>query len=170
MTRRTSLVTLAAALLMSIWLMPSPSLAGVTVRFLDPQSYTDAGSPADGSRDATLAEFRAYLERLGAIFLAPGQDLAIEVLNIDLAGKDEILPRSLSEVRVMRDVTPPSFRFRYVLSEKGRRIRRGEETLTNLFYQANASARAANRRHAYDKALLDDWFRWNFPRVQSKVR
>jgi Protein of unknown function (DUF3016) len=161
--RRTTLplVAFVAALL-----PPSPSLAGVTVRFVNPQSYTDAGSPGDGTRDATLAEFRKYLERLGGIFLAPGQDLRIEVLNIDLAGKDELLARSLSEARVMRDITPPSFRFRYVLTAEGRRMRSGEENLTNLFYQTNASARTSGQRYAYDKALLDDWFRLNFPRTR----
>lgn len=163
MMGRSRRAMLVAAPLISAWLAPAPSLAGVTVRFIDPRSYTDAGSPTDGSRDATLAELRVYLENLGRIFLRPDQNLRIDILNVDLAGRDEIWRRSLSEVRVMRDITPPSFKFRYVLTENGKRTRSGEDELTDLFYQMNASARG--RRHGYEKALLDDWFRRNFPRT-----
>jgi hypothetical protein len=154
--------SLLAAALIGLLLAPAPSLAGVQVRFVSPERYTDAGSFGARSRDATLAEFRTYLQRLGERFLAPGQILSIDVLNIDLAGHYEPWRRNLSDVRIMRDVTPPSFRLRYVLREKGRPTRSGEDTLTDINYQMNPSARFSSDRYAYEKALLDDWFRRNF--------
>jgi hypothetical protein len=38
-------------------------------------------------------------------------------------------------------------------------MRSGEETLTDINYQMNPSARFSGDRYIYEKALLDDWFR-----------
>jgi len=35
-------------------------------------------------------------------------------------------------------------------------------SLTDIDYQMNVSARLSGGRYAYEKALLDDWFRRNF--------
>lgn len=150
------------ATLVASVLAAAPSFAGVQVRFIAPERYTDAGSFGATSRDATIAEFRAYLRRLGERFLRSGQKLTIDILNIDLAGQYEPWRHGLSDVRIMRDVTPPSIRLRYVLTERGRRIRSGEDNLTDINYQMNPSARFSSDRYAYEKALLDDWFRRNF--------
>ena len=137
---------------------PTPALAGVKVRFVNPERYTDADFSGPGSSEVTLAVFRAYFETLGRRLLAPGQDLSIDVLDIDLAG--EYVPRGRgTEVRVLNDVTPPRFKLRYVLSQKGRRTRSGEDVLSNIDYQMNPAARVSTDRYVYEKALLDDWFR-----------
>jgi len=148
---------LVAVALIATLLGPAPALAGVKVRFVNPEHYTDADSSGSGT-EVTLAVFRAYLETLGRRLLAPGQDLSIDVLDIDLAG--EYQPRGRgTEVRVLRAVTPPRFRLRYVLSEKGRRMRSGEDVLSNIDYQMNPAAGVSSDRFVYEKALLDDWFR-----------
>jgi hypothetical protein len=154
--------SLVAATLVGSLLAAAPSFAGVQIRFITPERYTDAGSFGATWRDATMAEFRAYFEKLGRRFLRPGQNLIIEVLNIDLAGHYEPWRRNLSDVRIMRDVTPPSFKLRYALTEKGKPRQSGEDTLTDINYQMNASARFSSDRYAYEKALLDDWFRRTF--------
>jgi hypothetical protein len=59
----------------------------------------------------------------------------------------------------MSDVTPPRITLSYVLTEKGKRMRSGEETLTDIDYQMNPSAQLSSDRYVYEKALLDDWFR-----------
>jgi DUF3016 family protein len=68
-------------------------------------------------------------------FFASGQNLTIDILNIDLAGHYEPWRGNFSDVRIMRDATPPSVRLRYVLSEKGKRTRSGEDNLTDMNYQ-----------------------------------
>jgi hypothetical protein len=160
---RTSLL---AATLVFATLAPTSSFAGVNVRFIAPERFTDAGSNGFRSADeGTLATFRAYLQRLGDRFLALGQNLTIDILDIDLAGDYEPWRGgSLGDVRIMRDITPPRFRLRYVLTEKGKRARSGEETLTDINYQMNPSGRFGSDRYGYEKALLDDWFRRMFPR------
>lgn len=102
---------LAATLVASLF-TAAPSFAGVQVRFINPERYTDASSFGATSRDATIAEFRAYLEKLGQRFIRPGQNLTIDVLNIDLAGHYEPWRRNFSDVRIMRDITPPSVKLR----------------------------------------------------------
>jgi hypothetical protein len=142
-------------------LAPVSSLAGMQVRFVGSDRYTDAGS-FESSRRSTEAALRAHLDRLGKRYLAPGQSLSIDVLDIDLAGQNEPLRFGLSDMRVLRGVTPPRIRLRYVWSEKGRRIRSGEETLSDINYQMNPSAQLSSDRYVYEKALLDDWFRRTF--------
>lgn len=158
-----------AAVLIATALAPAPALAGVNVRFVEPGRFTDAGSNGFRSADAgVLAEIKAHLQRLGGKFLAPGQNLTIDILDIDRAGMDEPWRGgSMGDVRIMRGVTPPRIKLRYVLNEKGRRARSGEETLTDINYQMNPSARFGGGALVYEKALLDDWFRRMFPRDRS---
>lgn len=110
-------------------------------------------------RDATLATFSAHFEKLGAQLLSLNQNLTIDVLNIDLAGEYEPWRRNLSDVRIMRDVTPSYIKLSYVLNEKGKRTLNGEDDLTDINYQMNPSAPFSSDRYGYEKALLDDWFR-----------
>jgi hypothetical protein len=151
--------TFLGAALVGLTFVPGMSFASVKVRFVNPERYTDAGSFDAGGRNATLAAFRAHLEKLGARLLAPTQSLTINVRNIDLAGENEPWSRNLSNVRIMSDVTPPRITLSYVLTEKGKRMRSGEETLTDIDYQMNPSAQLSSDRYVYEKALLDDWFR-----------
>ena len=153
---------LAAAMMLSV-LASASSHAAVSVRFVNPERYTDAGSYGGGSTEATVAEFSAYLQKLGERFLAPGQNLSIDVLDIDLAGQYEPWRGAMSDVRIMRDITPPRIKLRYVLTEKGRRLRNGEEDISDMNYQMT-SGRSGSDRYGYEKALLDDWFRRTFPR------
>ncbi|TPQ25570.1 DUF3016 domain-containing protein, partial [Bradyrhizobium guangdongense] len=107
-------------------------------------------------RAGTLAEFRSYLETLGSRYLAPGQSMSVDILDIDLAGQVEPRNRG-SEVRVMRDVTPPRIRLRYTLSTRGRGTRSGEDVLSDINYQAGG--RSSIGQFSYEKSLLSDWFR-----------
>ncbi len=79
-------------------------------------------------------------------------------IDIALIGHlNEPWRRNFSDVRIMRDVTP-SINIRYVLTEKSKRARSDEETLTGINYQMNPSARLSSDRYTYEKTLLDDWF------------
>jgi hypothetical protein len=147
-----------AAVLAIIILSPASSHAGVNVRFVNSGNYTDAGS-FDVSPASVKAALRAHLDRLGQRFLAPGQTLNVDIVDIDLAGYQQPLRFAPNNVRIMRGVTPPRIELRYVLTERGRRMRSGAETLTDINYQMNPSARFSSDRYVYEKALLDDWFR-----------
>jgi hypothetical protein len=59
-----------------------------------------------------------------------------------------------SHTRVMRDVTPPGFKLRYVLRMNGKRVQSGEADLSNMNCQMNPSARID--RYGYEEAQLED--------------
>lgn len=152
-----------AAVLAVIVLSPTLSYAGVNVRFVNPGRYTDAGL-YDGSRASVEAALRAHLDRLGKRYLAPGQTLNIDIVDIDLAGYIDPMLYAFNNVRIMRGVTPPRIKLRYVLTERGRRTRSGDETLTDINYEMNPAARFSVNQYVYEKALLDDWFWSTFSR------
>lgn len=142
--------------ILALMLMPARAHAGLTVRFVGADRYSDAEAGSSGSRKETLNELRRYLDTLGARYLRPGQDLAIEVLDIDLAG--ERMPRGATNTRIVTGATPPRISLRYTLRERGRVVRRSEETLSNLSFQMGSAARSGDRL-AYEKDMLADWFR-----------
>jgi hypothetical protein len=154
---------LVAALLSLLVLMSVSAHAGVSVNFVHPEKFRDEDFRRSFKRDGIIAEFRKYFDRLGAIYLKKGQTLRIDVLNADLAGRYEPW-NGLYDVRVLRDVTPPSFRLRYTLRQGKKIVARGEETVTDMNYLWNLSARSASGRFTYEKAMLRDWFRKRFSR------
>ena len=133
--------------------------AGLTVRFVGAERYSDAEAGSNGSRKETLSELRRAFDTLGARYLKPGQDLSIEVLDIDLAGQR--LPNRGGETRIVTGATPPRISLRYTLRERGRVVRRDEETLSDSNFQMSTAARSGDRL-AYEKELLADWFRTQF--------
>ncbi len=96
--------TLSSLIVCASLFVPGAALAGISVRFVNPERYTDADFDILGSYPYTVAAFRSYLEGLGKALLAPGQDLSIEVLNIDLAGW--VQPWRGNNIRVLRDFDP----------------------------------------------------------------
>ena len=150
-----------SALLALFILVSADAQAGVSVNFVHPEKFRDEDFSRSYRRDGIIAEFRRYFDRLGAIYLKKGQTLRIDVLNADLAGRYEPW-NGLYDVRVLRDVTPPSFRLRYTLMQGKKVVARGEETVSDMNYLWDLSARNASGRFAYEKAMLRDWFRKRF--------
>lgn len=95
-----------ACLTALVWATPAD--AAVSVTFVDPETYTDAGlyrAYGPRSREPAMEGIRRYLEKLGARTLAPDQKLSIEVLDIDLAGRFEPWRAAAYDVRFMTSVT-----------------------------------------------------------------
>jgi hypothetical protein len=133
----------------------------VTVTFLHPEKFTDASLDGDGrmrSIEPVLAEFRAYLETLGTKDLKPDQSIAIEVTDIDLAGRCEPWGRIGYDVRIMRDVDPPRMKLNYKLMEGNQTLAEGQQTLADVNYLDDAPARLQQEPLRYDKAMLRAWF------------
>lgn len=148
-----------SAAMLALMLMPASAHASITVRFVGAERYRDVEAGSNGSRASTLNALRRHLHTLGARYLGSGQDLTVEVLDIDLAG--ERLPRGATNTRIVTGATPPSIRLRYTLRERGRVVRRSEETLSDSNFQMGSAARSGDRL-AYEKELLTDWFRARF--------
>jgi hypothetical protein len=111
---------LAALAVLATLAGPQARAAGrVEVRFVEPTKLTDAGQ-WQRERDRDLQELGEYLQRLGQR-LPDGQTLAIEVLDVDLAG--DVWPRSPHELRILRGrIDWPAIQLRYTLSADKRTV------------------------------------------------
>jgi hypothetical protein len=138
--------------------------ADVRVSFDRPEHFTDAGLSAepDATRDRTLREIAAHLERLGTRYLSPGQTLTIEVRDLDLAGRQEPWRLRADHVRVLGPATWPRIVMRYTLTGNGATRMSAEETVADLDYLSRPEGRISGDRLRYEKAMLDDWFRARF--------
>ena len=131
-------------------------LAGVAVTFPEPRRYTDSGQ--------STADIARHLEALGARHLKPGQELRIEVLDINLGGREK--PQPGTDARMARPGEWPQIRLRYELETPGEAPRRGEETVSDREYLRgpNNDWTALGR----EKRMLDEWFRARFVRPPGR--
>ncbi|MBR0680446.1 DUF3016 domain-containing protein [Roseomonas eburnea] len=137
-----------------------PAQAEVRVTFVNPQSFADANlyaaRPADQT-SPTLVGLRRIFERIGQD-LPPGQVLLIEVLDVDLAGYFPPWQVPNPSIRVMEPTTWPRIRLRYSLSQEGRVVASGEETLTDMTYLQRPEAVRSGAPLRFEEPMLLDWF------------
>ena len=149
------------------FVMPQIGRAEISVSYIAPEKFRDREFRRDSTRKSALAEFDREFARLAARYLPKGQDLLIEVLDIDLAGDFAPWHPGFHDVRILRDTTPPRIRFRYWLSERGVTLRHDEVRLSDMHYLYRARTRYRSERFGHDKQLLEDWFRKSFPAAKS---
>jgi hypothetical protein len=137
--------------------LPARAAGAVEVRFVDLQRYADIGWRTL-DRERNLELLRAHFQGLAAR-LPDGQRLAIEVLDVDLAG-EEVPGDRLDPVRVLRGRADwPRMRLRWQLSGPGAAVRSGDEWLADLTYLDRlAPAGSASEALPYDLRMVDDWF------------
>lgn len=138
------------------------SAANVSVAFVEPSKFTDAGYSrafaTDKDRLEVQREIEQHLRRLGERHLAPNDSLDVEVLDIDLAGHFEPFRFRGNEVRIVRDVTWPRMKLRYTLTRDGRVIASAEEHVSNMNHFVSGHRYSSADRLRYEKTMLDDWF------------
>ena len=145
---------LAAAVLLSA---ATAAWAEVTVTFVKPDDYADVPRNAI-DRDRTLQDFKDYFTSLNKK-LPPGQNLKIEVLDIDLAGR--LYPRrnGADDIRVLRGAADwPHMHLRYTLEQDGQVLRSGDEQISNMSYEMRLNHYSDSDPLRYEKQMLDDWF------------
>lgn len=145
-----------AALLVAV---ATPAVADVAVRYDSAREISPLVYRSAGERDALFAEIARLLKRLGERDLPAGRSLKIELIDIRPAGMFQPWRPTADKVRVLTGVTPPQVKLRYALTERGRVVARGEETVTDLNYQQNLGARASIGSFPYERELIRDWFR-----------
>src|SRR5258708_24584818 len=108
------------------WLFPAlvlcaaPALAAVNVSFTDPDRFTDVDASNVTDRKEYLDEIARHLSRLGARYLPRDESLAIEVLDVDLAGRVRWQPNA-RPLRIVNDRgDAPSMRMHYTLTSGGK--------------------------------------------------
>ena len=151
--KRTSILLLAACVLFSV-----VATAAVTVNFTKPENYTDMPL-SSWDRESTLKTLQAHFDKLGAT-LPAGQDLKVEVLDIDLAGRIRPTFSYPHEIRVLRGMADwPMIQLRYSIESKGQVLKSGEERVADMNYLGHLNRYFSGESLRYEKAMLDEWFK-----------
>jgi hypothetical protein len=134
--------------------------AAVTVTYVAPEKYADVSRDST-ARDSMMNDLTDHFTWLGTA-LPPGQDLRIEVLDIDLAGREEPSARAVRDVRVMRGGADwPRMRLRFSVEQNGQVIKSGEAQLSDMDYMAKVNRYGEEEPQRYEKAMIDRWFAKN---------
>ncbi len=156
------LFTLVALSLSSLF-SPARAESNLSVVFVNPENYSDAGYSSSFAnapdRTDVQRDIEQHLQRLAQRALPSGDSLKIEVLDIDLAGRVEpLLSRVGGDVRVIRGISWPRMKLRYTLTHADRATPSREALLADLNYLASFNRYPGGDRLRYEKAMLDRWF------------
>jgi hypothetical protein len=133
----------------------------VQVSFVQPSNFSDVRDSAHRTED-TLAALQRHFEVIGAQFLAAGQTLKIEVLDVDLAGEVRHGMRA-NDIRVLRGRADwPRLQLRYTLESPGAAAKRGAATLADMAYLERSLPLLNNEALPYERRMLEDWFKAEF--------
>jgi hypothetical protein len=137
--------------------------AAVTAAFSHPENYSDLPF-AQYDRDQVLKDLGDHFARLGKD-LPPGQNLRVEVLDLDMAGRIRPNFRGREDLRVLRGGADwPSMVLRYTLESDGKVIASGEDKLSDMAYLQRYNRYSDRDTLRYEKRMIDDWFKAKFAR------
>ncbi len=128
-----------------------------TVTFANPDKFADM--PFESwNREQVLIDLREHFEAL-ASKLPAGQAMTVEVLDLDLAGRSWPLMFGARELRVMNGGADwPHIKFRYQITQEGKVVKSGEETVQNMDYLYRINRYSSGDTLRYEKQMLDTWF------------
>ena len=143
------------------------SAANVSVTFIQPEKFTDAGHSRGRATERELAalqqDMQQHLQRLADRKLAASDTLQVEVLDIDLAGDfDSLRFARFGDVRVVRDIASPRIKLRYSGKLGDRVVNGAEEELSNMNFLWGHNRYSSGDRLRYEKPMLDAWFEKRF--------
>ncbi|HNC23149.1 MAG TPA: DUF3016 domain-containing protein [Opitutaceae bacterium] len=138
------------------------------VTFAHPEKFADVRSyysENDKDRDAILDQLKEYIVLKSKTYVPEGQKLLVTVTDVDMAGDFEPWRGpAMQDVRVVKDIYPPKIDLEFKLVDaKGAVLKEGKRQLRDLAFQMKISINRDDELR-YEKALLDDWLRDDFPR------
>ncbi len=145
----------------------------VEVVYVNPEKFTDVKDSNFGSergREDTLALLKDYIVERGAKLLPEGQRLSVTITDVDLAGDYEPWrgPK-FDDVRIVKEIYPPSIHLSFKVTDgAGTVVKEGMEKLRDLSFQMSATPAFSSDSLRYEKALLDNWLRSEFPKAKKK--
>jgi hypothetical protein len=152
---KTTTTTLALAGLLA--LVSSSASAATTVNYVQPDKFSDVPF-TPWEREDTLKQITDHFNKLGES-LPPGQDLRVDVLDIDLAGREIPSARNGRDIRVMRGMADwPRMTLRYAVEQNGQVVKSGESQIQDMDYQNHMNHYFDSDPFRYEKQMLDDWF------------
>lgn len=141
-----------------ILLATGSAFAGATVSFAKPEQFSDVPF-APWERERVLQDLSKHFDKMAAR-LPAGQELSVEVLDLDLAGRTWPGRFSNPDLRVMNGRADwPHMKMRYTITQDGQVVSQGEETLSDMSYLHRHNRYYGGDGLRYEKQMIDDWFR-----------
>lgn len=148
----------SVALIAALTLLSGNTNAGVTVTFTQPEKYADMPFNSR-DRENVMADLHRHFDTLGAT-LPAGQDLKVEILDIDLAGRIEPSRHFSQDLRILRGSADwPIITLRYSLETQGTVLKSGEDRIADMAYLQGYNHYNAGESLRYEKEMLDRWFK-----------
>lgn len=137
-------------------LAASAASAEVSVNFIEPGRFTDLPF-TEWDRKEVLKELTEHFTKLGAR-LPPGQNLRIDVKDVDLAGR--MYPsRRGQDLRVIRDGAEwPRIDLSYAIESNGQVVRSGDAQLRDMAFMQHIGRYSDGDSLRYEKQMIDEWF------------
>jgi hypothetical protein len=130
--------------------------ADVTVNYIQPDRFSDLPF-APWEREEVLKDLTEHFASLGAK-LPPGQNLRIDVQDVDLAGRMHPT-RGGRDLRVIRNGAEwPRIDLHYSIESNGQVLRSGDAQLRDMNFMDRISRYADGDRLRYERRMIDDWF------------
>jgi Protein of unknown function (DUF3016) len=151
-----------AAALASLLVAGAAHAAGaVQISFVKPENFADIRDRTY-SREQNLKALEEVFTSVAQPYVADGQTLKIEVLDVDLAG--EVRPGARAyDVRVLRGRADwPRITFRWSVEGAGAAPRSGEAVVQDMAYLQRIPPAMSNSPLVYERRMLDEWFRQQF--------
>lgn len=136
----------------------------VAVAWTDPAQFTEirySRNRFEAVRGDWVRDLAEYLRKTSAAALADGERLDVVITDIDRAGDYEPAMHRLGDVRVVRDLYPPSIALRFTLRGAGGQVHaEGERRLTDLgFLTSSVGMALRTDTLQHEKRLVDRWVR-----------
>lgn len=130
--------------------------AAATVTYADLDKMTDVPR-FRVDRESMVYQLNEHFNHL-AEKLPAGQELKVEVLDIDLAG--DVFPRvPVQDIRVMKGRADwPRIELRYTIEQNGQVVKSGGGTVADMNYLMGYNS-YRNEIYSHEKQMLDDWFK-----------
>lgn len=143
---------------------PTAAKADITVEFANPDKFRDATDSLGGHLDDNALEsLRSCLKEKASARLAPGQKLSVTFTDVDLAGEFQPGAR-FDRVRLIKTIYFPRLEFTFTLADaSGQTLKQGTRTLSDMDFMSNAGRIGSDQPYYYDKVLLEEWLKKEFP-------
>ena len=130
--------------------------ADVTVNYIQPERFSDLPF-TPWEREEVLKDLTGHFAKLGAK-LPPGQNLRIDVQDVDLAGR-EYPSRGARDLRIIKNgVEWPRIDLHYAIESNGQVLRSGDAQLRDMGFMDRLSRYTDGDSLRYEKRMIDDWF------------
>lgn len=131
--------------------------AAATVTYVEADKFADVPfSPVE--RERVLKQLTEHFTQLGKQ-LPAGQELKLEVTELDLAGRIEHHRRNGQDFRLMTGGADwPRIHLRYSLVADGKVLNSGEADLSSMNYLHQMNHYNGGETLRYEKQMIDEWF------------